>query len=135
MIQPPSRRRLGKYYLYSISTNRVVCEKKEALSLTNNWKEGNLIEIYEENNKEKMRINNKYLNCVNGLIKLESNKNKETEIEIRYIPGYSDIIQILLLSNQKKQMFLEEKEANIALVEEPTAKSQFLIIPQLTKRE
>ena len=135
MIQPPSRRRLGKYYLYSISTNRVVCEKKEALSLTNNWKEGNLIEIYEENNKEKMRINNKYLNCVNGLIKLESNKNKETEIEIRYIPGYSDIIQILLLSNQKKQMFLEEKEANIALVEEPTAKSQFLIIPQLTKKE
>ena len=103
--------------------------------MTNNWKEGNLIEIYEENNKEKIRINNKYLNDNNGLIKLESNKNKENEIEIRYIPGYSDIIQIILLNKQKKQMFLEEKEENIILVEEPTAKSQFLIIPELTKKE
>ena len=135
MIQPPSRRRLGKYYLYSISTNRVVYEKNGSLFLTNNWKDGNLIEIYEENNKEKIRINNKYLNDNNGLIKLESNKNKENEIEIRYIPGYSDIIQIILLNKQKKQMFLEEKEENIILVEEPTAKSQFLIIPELTKKE
>ncbi len=135
MIQPPSRRRLGKYYLYSISTNRVVYEKNWSLFLSNNWKEGNLIEIYEENNKEKIRINNKYLTDMNGLIKFESNKTKENEMEIRYIPGYSDIIQIILLNNQKKQMFLEEKEENITLVEEPTAKSQFLIIPELTKKE
>jgi len=72
---------------------------------------------------------------MNGLIKLESNKNKQNEMEIRYIPGYSDIIQIILLNNQKKQMFLEEKEENITLVEEPTAKSQFLIIPELIKKE
>lgn len=135
MIQPPSRRRLGKYYLYSISTNRVVYEKNGVLCLTKNWKEGNLIEIYSENNKEKIRINNKYLNGVNGLIKLETNKNKENELELRYIPGYSDIIQIILLDNQKKEMFLEEKEENIALVEDPTAKSQFLIIPELNKKE
>jgi hypothetical protein len=32
-------------------------------------------------------------------------------------------------------MLLEEKEENITLVEEPTAKSQFLIIPELINKE
>ena len=69
---------------------------------------------------------------MNGLIKLESNKNKESEIEIRYIPGYSDIIQIILYNN-KKSMFLEEKDEKIILTENSTDKSQFIIIPELIK--
>ena len=132
MIQPPSRRRLGKYYLYSISTNKIIYEKNGELFLDKNWKKGNFLEIYQENSKEKIRINNKYLSVMNGLIKLESIKNKENEIEIRYIPGYSDIIQIIIYIN-KKPMFLEEKEENIILVENSTDKSQFIIIPELNK--
>ena len=133
MIQPPSRRRLGKYYLYSISTNKIIYEKNGGLFLTKNWKEGNFFEIYEENRKEKVRINDKYLSVMNGLIKLGTNKNKENEIEIRYIPGYSDIIQIILYNN-KKPMFLEENGENIILVENPGDKSQFMIIPELIKK-
>ena len=70
------------------------------------WKEGRFFEIYEENGNEKIRINNKYLSVMNGLIKLETNQNKEIENEIRYIPGYSEIIQIILYINKKpKPMF------------------------------
>ena len=94
MIQPPSRRRLGKYYLYCVSTNRIVYEKNGGLFLSKNWKEGNFLEIYQENSKEKIKMNDKYLSIMNGAIKLETNKNKESEVEIRYIPGYGDIIQI-----------------------------------------
>ena len=47
MIQPPSRRRLGKYYLYCVSTNRIVYEKNGGLFLSKNWKEGNFLEIYQ----------------------------------------------------------------------------------------
>ena len=71
---------------------------------------------------------------MNGAIKLETNKNKESEVEIRYIPGYGDIIQIILYDKDKKQMFLDESENSINLVEYPTDRSQFLIIPEFTKK-
>lgn len=132
MIQPPSRRRLGKYYLYSISSNKTICEKNGKLFLIKDWKSANTFEIYEENSQEKIRINNKYLNSMNGQIKLESNKKNENEI--RYIPGYSDIIQIIIFLD-KKPMLLEENEDNIILVEQSTEKSQFLIIPELSRNE
>jgi hypothetical protein len=134
MIQPPSRRRLGKYYLYCVSTNRIVYEKNGGLFLSKNWKEGNFLEIYQENSKEKIKMNDKYLSIMNGTIKLETNKNKESEVEIKYIPGYGDIIQIILYDKDKKQMFLDESENSINLVEYPTDRSQFLIIPELTKK-
>jgi hypothetical protein len=134
MIQPPSRRRLGKYYLYCVSTNRIVYEKNGGLFLSKNWKEGNFLEIYQENSKEKIKMNDKYLSIMNGAIKLETNKNKESEVEIRYIPGYGDIIQIILYDKDKKQIFLDESENSINLVEHPTDRSQFLIIPELTKK-
>ena len=137
MIQPPSRRRLGKFYLYSLSSNKVLLEKNEGLFLTKNWKEGNLIEIYQEDSKntdEKIKFNNKYLCYNNGLLKLEKGKNKESEIELRYVPGYSDIIQIIFIIG-KKIMYLEEKGENIILVENEkvSEKSQFLMVPQLNK--
>ena len=135
MIQPPSRRRLGKYYLYCVSTNRIVYEKNGGLFLSKNWKEGNFLEIYQENSKEKIKMNDKYLSIMNGAFKLETNKNKESEVEIRYIPGYGDIIQIILYDKDKKQMFLDESENSINLVEYPTDRSQFLIIPELTKKK
>ena len=99
-----------------------------------NAKEGNFLEIYQENSKEKIKMNDKYLSIMNGAIKLETNKNKESEVEIRYIPGYGDIIQIILYDKDKKQMFLDESENSINLVEYPTDRSQFLIIPELTKK-
>ena len=137
MIQPPSRRRLGKFYLCALSSNKVVLEKDNGLFLTKNWKEGSLLEIYQENPKdsfEKIKINGKYLCFNKGLLKLEKDKKKESEIELRYIPGYSDIIQIIFII-EKQVMFLEENGDNITLVEREkvTNKSQFLIIPELPK--
>lgn len=132
MIQPPSRRRLGKYYLYAISSNKTICEKGGKLCLVKDWKSANVFEIYEENSQEKIRVNNQYLNVINGQIKLEPNKKDENEI--RYIPGYSDIIQIVFYID-KKPMFLEENEDDIILVEQSTEKSQFLIIPELYKNK
>ena len=128
MIQPPSRRRLGKYYIYNITTDKVVTEKKGSLSLVKNWKSGCLLEIYEEKKQEKIKIANKFINIINGNIKLESNQKNENEI--RYIPGYSDIIQIVLFKD-KKPMFIEANGDDIILSENASDKSQFLIIPEL----
>jgi hypothetical protein len=131
MIQPPSRRRLGKYYIYHITTDKVVTEKNGTLSLIKNWKSGCLLEIYEENNQEKIKIANKFPNIINGSLILESKEKNEKEI--RYIPGYSDIIQIVLFKD-KKPMFIEADGDNITLAENSSEKSQFMIIPELTKK-
>lgn len=128
MIQPPSRRRLGKYYIYNITNDKVVKEDKGTLSLEKNWKSGCLLEIYEKNNQEKIKITNKFLNIINDSIKLEPNEKNENEI--RYIPGYSDIIQIVLYKG-KKPMFMEANGDNITLADNASDKSQFLIIPEL----
>ena len=138
MIQPPSRRRLGKYYLYALSSNKVMVEKNGLLSLTDEWKKGNFLEIYQEENpkdsKEKIKFNNKFLSVNNGFIKLEKVEKIESKIELRFIPGYSDIIQIIFIVG-KKEMYLEViKEDTITLVEtkDVTEKSQFLIVPKLS---
>lgn len=127
MIQPPSRRRLGKFYIYNIATNKVVIENNGSLSLVDDWKLGCLLEVYAENSQEKIKINNKFININNDAIKLESNEKNGNEI--RYIPGYSDIIQIILFKDNKP-MFIEVNGDNIILTENPSDKSQFLIIPE-----
>jgi hypothetical protein len=86
------------------------------------------LEIYEEKKQEKIKITNKFINIINGNIKLESNQKNENEI--RYIPGYSDIIQIVLFKD-KKPMFIEANGDDIILSENASDKSQFLIIPEL----
>ena len=59
--------------------------------------------------------------------------NQKNENEIRYIPGYSDIIQIVLFKD-KKPMFIEADGDNITLADNSSEKSQFMIIPELTKK-
>ena len=129
MIQPPTRRLLGNFYIYNINFNKSISENNDSLSLTDNWEKGCLLEIYLDKNLEQIKINNKFLNIKDNNIKLESIKKNENEI--RYTPGYSDLIQIVLL-NDKKQMFLEASGNKINLRNE---KTQFLIVPKLIRND
>ena len=43
--------------------------------------------------------NNLYLNNANGCIKLE--KNKKNETEINYMPGFSDIVYVVLYQDKR----------------------------------
>jgi hypothetical protein len=128
MTQPPTRRLLGKFYIYHVASKQVLYEKNGYFSLIKDWKSGAILEIGEENKKETFKINDKYPNIVGGSVVLE--KQKKNVNEIIYIPGYSDIIEFVLYQD-KKPMILEVKEGNISLAEYPSEKSQFLIIPQL----
>jgi len=132
MIQPPSRRRLGKYYIYNITADKVVSEDKGTLSVIKDWKSGCLLEIYEENKKEKIKIADQFINIHDDSIKLE--KTEKNENEIRYIPGYSDIIQIVIFKD-KKPMFIEANGDNIVLTEDASDKCQFLILPELKTKK
>ena len=87
------------------------------------------MEVYKVKDNEQIKINNKFLNIKDNNIKLESIKKNENEI--RYTPGYSDLIQIVLL-NDKKQMFLEASGNKINLRNE---KTQFLIVPKLIRND
>ena len=78
----------------------------------------------------KIRANGQYLNNVNGCVKLL--KNKSTDIEISYIPGFSDIVYVVLYQDKNPTyLSVDEKESKLILENEPTTKSQFMIIPKL----
>ena len=140
-IEPTPVRATGIFYLFNISSTNVVCainkdNSDSVLELTNDWEAGCLFEIYKENSEMKIRANNLYLNNANGCIKLE--KNKKNETEINYMPGFSDIVYVVLYQD-KRPAYLswQENENNdekkLILEEEPTTRSQFMIIPKLNK--
>ena len=140
-IEPTPVRATGIFYLFNISSTNVVCainkdNSDSELELTNDWEAGCLFEIYKENSEMKIRANNLYLNNANGCIKLE--KNKKNETDINYMPGFSDIVYVVLYQD-KRPAYLswQENENNdekkLILEEEPTTRSQFMIIPKLNK--
>lgn len=140
LIEPPSLLRLRKYYIYSPLEDKVLCEKNNSLSLTDNWESGCLLELSVENNKEVMKINGKYLNNDKGLLKLE--QKDVSGFNVYPIPGYADIILIYLpykvKENNKevgKTSYLEAKGDNIILGNEINDRSQFFLIPELKKGE
>ena len=107
--------------------NKVIYEHNNSLSLTDNWEEGCLFEVYEENKIEKRRINDKFLNISNGDLKLDKNENND--IKYIYIPGYADITIIQVMDN-KMQKFVEGKNNELILGKEPVENSQFVLIPK-----
>lgn len=136
-IEPTPVRATGIFYLFNISSTKVVAinnSRNSELELTNDWETGCLFEIYKENSDMKIRANNLYLNNDNGCIKLQ--KNKKIETEINYMPGFSDIVYVVLYQD-KKPIYLSsdlssnEAENKLILEQEPTTKCQFLIIPKL----
>ena len=138
-IQPTPVRASGIFYLFNIASTKVVAVNKEnrnsELELTNDWEAGSLFEIYNENSDMKIKANNLYLNNDNGCIKLQKNKNIETEII--YMTGFSDIVYVVLYQN-KKPFYLSSDnmkdngtEEKLILDNEPTTKCQFLIVPIL----
>ena len=86
------------------------------------------MEVYKVKDNEQIKINNKFLNIKDNNIKLESIKKNENEI--RYIPGYSDKVQLVLYKD-KKAMFLEISGDKIIVTENPNENSHFLMIPKL----
>lgn len=126
-VEPPSRKRLGKFYMFNPILNKVIYEHNNSLSLTDNWEEGCLFEVYEENKIEKRKINDKFLNISNGDLKLDKNENND--IKYIYIPGYADIILIQVMDN-KMQKFVEGKNNELILGKEPVENSQFVLIPK-----
>ena len=126
-IEPPSKKKLGKFYLFNPVLNKVMCENNNILSLTDKFEEGCLLEISEENKVEKRKINNKYLNVINGSLKLGN--EEKSEIKYIYIPGYADIILIQVIDD-KTQKFVEGKDTQLILGKEPVENSQFVLIPK-----
>ena len=125
MIQPPSRRLLGNFYIYNINFNKVISVNNNSLILIDDWEKGCYMEIYLDKNLEQIKINNKYVNIKDNNVKLESIKKNDNEI--RYVPGYY---------KDKKPMFLEVSGNNINLTEDPrNERTQFLIIPKLIKND
>ena len=128
-IEPIPIRSTGKFYIYNIASSKVISVNKGELVLSNNWKAGYLFEIYKEKGEMRIKANNKYLNNDNGSIKLVS---KTIENEIVYMPGFSDIIYILLNINNINTYISSEDEGNKLILEnEPNTKCQFMIIPEL----
>ena len=136
-IEPTPVRATGNFYLFNISSAKVISainnnirNRESELDLSNDWESGCLFEIYKENSEMKIRANGQYLNNVNGCVKLL--KNKSTDIEISYIPGFSDIVYVVLYQDKNPTyLSVDEKESKLILENEPTTKSQFMIIPKL----
>jgi len=130
LIDPTPVRATGNFFVYNIATNKVIGINNNELILANDWEKGSLFEIYKENTEMKIKANNKYLNINGGKVKLERNKN--AEIEVSYMPGFTDIIYIILYQD-KRELYLssEENGNNLILENEPTTKCQFLIIPEI----
>ena len=126
-IEPPSRKKLGKFYMFNPVLNKVLYENNNSLLLTDKWEEGCLLEIYEENKIEKRKINNKFINIGNGSIKLGD--KEQTDIKFIYIPGFADIILIQVMDN-KTQKFVEGIDNKLILSKEPVERSQFVLIPK-----
>ena len=133
MTEPLQRRKNGNYYLYDIHSNKTISVNNNSLILIDDWERGCCLEVYKEKDEEEFKINNKYVNIKDNNVKLESIKKNDNEI--RYVPGYSDIVQIVLYKD-KKPMFLEVSGNNINLTEDPrNERTQFLIIPKLIKND
>lgn len=129
-IEPTKVRAAGMFYIYNIAFSKAIGNNNNELVLVNDWKKGNLFEIYNEKSEMKIKAKNKYLNNNNGCIKLENNKNTETEIV--YMPGFSDIVYIVLYQNDRPTyLSVDESGKKLTLENEPNTKSQFLIIPEL----
>ena len=126
-IEPPLRRRLGKFYVYNVLSDQVILDKNNTLVLDNNWTNGSLMEIYDDNKEMKIRINNKYLNNADNNVILEKDKKLDNEIE--FVPGFADIIQIILYID-KKPFFLTIEQNQLVLKDEFSGNNQFLIIPE-----
>ena len=116
-IQPTPVRASGIFYLFNIASTKVVAVNKE------------------NRNSELELTNDLYLNNDNGCIKLQKNKNIETEII--YMTGFSDIVYVVLYQD-KKPFYLSSDnmkdngtEEKLILDNEPTTKCQFLIVPKL----
>ena len=141
LIEPPSLLRLRKYYIYSPLEDKVLCEKNNSLSLTDKWESGCLLELsVDNNNKEVVKINGKYLNNDNGRLKLEL--KDVSGFNVYSIPGYADITLLYLYYKVKendkeveKTYYLEAKGDDIIIGNEINDRSQFFLIPELKKGE
>ena len=133
LIEPPSFLRFRKYYLYSLSEDKVVCEKDNKLSLTDDWSSGALIEKCVEKEKEYLKINGKFLNEANGFMSLE--QTEKSLLDINLLPGYADIAFLYFIENNKAKYLLEAKNGEVSLRNDFIEKCMFVLIPKLEKVE
>ena len=130
-IEPPLRRRLGKFYIYNVLSNQVIRENNNELILDDDWTKGSLLEIYEDKKEMKIRFNNKYINSANNN-NVFLDKNKKLDNDIDFVPGFADIIQIILYID-KASFYLTIEENKLVLNNDSSGNNQFLIIPYLEK--
>lgn len=130
-IEPPLRRRLGKFYIYNVLSNQVIRENNNELILDDDWTKGSLLEIYEDKKEMKIRFNNKYINSANNN-NVFLDKNKKLDNDIDFVPGFADIIQIILYID-KAPFYLTIEENKLVLNNDSSGNNQFLIIPYLEK--
>ncbi len=130
-IEPPLRRRLGKFYIYNVLSNQVIRENNNELILDDDWTKGSLLEIYEDKKEMKIRFNNKYINSANNN-NVFLDKNKKSDNDIDFVPGFADIIQIILYID-KTPFYLTIEENKLVLNNDSSGNNQFLIIPYLEK--
>ena len=131
-IEPPLRRRLGKFYIYNVLSNQVIRENNNELILDDDWTKGSLLEIYEDKKEMKIRFNNKYINSANYNNNVFLDKNKKLDNDIDFVPGFADIIQIILYID-KAPFYLTIEENKLVLNNDSSGNNQFLIIPYLEK--
>ena len=130
-IEPPLRRRLGKFYIYNVLSNQVIRENNNELILDDDWTKGSLLEIYEDKKEMKIRFNNKYINSANNN-NVFLDKNKKLDNDIDFVPGFADIIQIISYID-KTAFYLTIEENKLVLKNDSSGNNQFLIIPYLEK--
>lgn len=133
LIEPPSFIRFRKYYLYSLKHDKVICEKDNKLSLTDNWESGALLEQCIENKKEILKINGKYLNESNGFMTLEQKEN--SLLDINLLPGYADVSFLYFIEDKKAKYFLEANKDGLGLRKDFDDNCLFILIPKLQKGE
>ena len=131
-IEPPLRRRLGKFYIYNVLSNQVIRENNNELILDDDWTKGSLLEIYEDKKEMKIRFNNKYINSAKNNNNVFLDKNKNLDNDIDFVPGFADIIQIILYID-KAPFYLTIEENKLMLNNDSSGNNQFLIIPYLEK--